>query len=137
MQVSSGEDEAPIVGINVTPLVDVCLVLVIIFMVTAPMFSDPMFKVNLPKAHTQEGEEKDKIVVSISAEGKMAVGEKEVKDKQELTRELQYRISQSQDKYVVFKADQDALHGLLIELMYQAKEAGAKSLTVATEKKRE
>ena len=47
--VSNDNDDA-IVGINVTPLVDVCLVLVIIFMVTAPLMSDPVIKVTLPQA---------------------------------------------------------------------------------------
>ncbi len=52
---ASYSDDAPITDINITPLVDVCLVLVIIFMVTAPMMSDPAIKVDLPKAHTREG----------------------------------------------------------------------------------
>ncbi|MBI5203156.1 MAG: biopolymer transporter ExbD, partial [Elusimicrobia bacterium] len=63
------ETEAEITGINVTPLVDVCLVLVIIFMVTAPLLSNPAFKVDLPVAHTKEGEEKDTITLSLSADG--------------------------------------------------------------------
>jgi len=46
------ESDEPITDINITPLVDVCLVLVIIFMVTAPLFSDPPIKVDLPSAHT-------------------------------------------------------------------------------------
>ena len=50
-------DDDDIIGdINVTPLVDVCLVLVIIFMVTAPMMADPKFKVELPKAETGESQ---------------------------------------------------------------------------------
>ena len=72
------EDDTDLVtGINVTPLVDVCLVLVIIFMVTAPLLSEPVFKVNLPRARTQEGEEKEKIVVSLAKGAKYAVNEKE------------------------------------------------------------
>ena len=50
------EDDA-VVGINVTPLVDVCLVLVIIFMVATPMMSQPAFEVALPVAKTKEGQE--------------------------------------------------------------------------------
>ena len=49
------DDDDIVSGINVTPLVDVCLVLVIIFMVTAPLLNDPVIKVQLPKAHTKEG----------------------------------------------------------------------------------
>ncbi|MFA6004273.1 MAG: biopolymer transporter ExbD, partial [Elusimicrobiota bacterium] len=57
------DDDDIVSGINVTPLVDVCLVLVIIFMVTAPLMSDPVIKVELPRATTKEGEERDKITI--------------------------------------------------------------------------
>lgn len=63
MAFKTDDDTDLVTGINVTPLVDVCLVLVIIFMVTAPLLSEPVFKVSLPQARTQEGEEKEKIVV--------------------------------------------------------------------------
>ncbi len=73
MAMSSGDSDDGIFEINITPLVDVCLVLVIIFMVTAPMFSEPAIKVDLPTANTQEGEEKDKIILTLSKEGHYAV----------------------------------------------------------------
>ena len=131
------EEEDVIVGINVTPLVDVCLVLVIIFMVTAPILSDPIFKVILPKARTQEGEEREKIIVNVSVDGRIAIESVEVKNLDEFTRELKNRLAQSEDSYVIFKADENSTHGLLVELMYRAKEAGASSLTIAAEKKKE
>ena len=126
-----------IVGINVTPLVDVCLVLVIIFMVTAPILSEPVFKVILPKANTQEGEEKEKIVVSVSGDGRIAIESSEIKNIEEFVLNIRDRLDLNEDAYVVFKADEESSHGLLTELMYRAKEAGAKSLTIATEKKKE
>ena len=132
-----GSEEEAIVGINVTPLVDVCLVLVIIFMVAAPMLSEPLFKVILPKALTHEGEEREKIVISVSKDGRISVEAAEVKNLDEFAREIQNRLAQAPDSLVVFKADQDSLHGFLVELMYRAKLAGAKSMTIATEKKGE
>jgi len=60
------EDDA-VTGINVTPLVDVCLVLVIIFMVATPMMSQPAFDVQLPIAKTKEGKEEDKVTIAMSA----------------------------------------------------------------------
>jgi biopolymer transport protein ExbD len=135
---SQGSDqEDVIVGINVTPLVDVCLVLVIIFMVTAPILSDPMFKVILPKAVIREGEEKEKIVVSVSTEGRIAIEAVEVRGLDEFSRELKNRLALSPDSYIVFKADQDSRHGFLVDLMLRAKDAGAKSLTIATDKKKD
>ena len=130
------EDEAMVTGINVTPLVDVCLVLVIIFMVTAPLLSNPVFKVDLPKARTQEGEEKDKVTLSLSAEGRMSVDDKECKKLEEISEELRLKLAASGSKLVVLRADANAEHGMLTELMSRAKEAGALSLTIATLQKR-
>jgi len=131
------EDDSDLVtGINVTPLVDVCLVLVIIFMVTAPLLSEPVFKVNLPSARTQEGEEKEKVVVSLAKEAKYAVNEHEFSGKDEFYAELERAIRGSSVKLVVIKADQDAGYGLLTDVMQRSKEAGASGITIATEQKK-
>ncbi len=127
------ETEAEITGINVTPLVDVCLVLVIIFMVTAPLLSNPAFKVDLPIAHTKEGEEKDKVTISLSADGRMSVDDTEYKKVEELTEELKMKLAASESKLVVLRADANATHGALTDLMSRAKEAGAMSMTIATD----
>ncbi len=127
------DNEALVTGINVTPLVDVCLVLVIIFMVTAPLLSEPVFKVNLPQARTQEGEEKEKIVVSLAKESKYAVNEKAFTVKDEFYKALGLAIKESGLKLVIIKADQDAGYGLLTDVMQRSKEAGASSITIATE----
>jgi len=126
-------DDSLVTGINVTPLVDVCLVLVIIFMVTAPLLSEPVFKVNLPQARTQEGEEKEKIVVSLAQEAKYAVNEKAFTAKDDFYKALERSIRESGLKLVIIKADQNAGYGLLTDVMQRAKEAGAASITIATE----
>jgi biopolymer transport protein ExbD len=133
---SFSDDDDIVSGINVTPLVDVCLVLVIIFMVTAPLFSNPTIKVTLPKAHTKEGEEKDKVTITLGKDGSMALSHREFTSIDALDAELKDRISRSDSKLVVLRADQDALHGRLVDLMAKAKEAGALSLTIATEQKK-
>jgi len=127
------DDEPMVTGINVTPLVDVCLVLVIIFMVTAPLLSEPVFKVNLPTARTQEGEEKEKIVVSLAKDSRYAVNQKEFSAKDGFYAELEDVIRKSNLKLVVIKADQEAGYGLLTDVMQRSKEAGASSITIATE----
>src|SRR5438105_91985 len=116
-------DEELVTGINVTPLVDVCLVLVIIFMVTTPLLSRPIFDVSLPSARTQEGEEKDKVTVSLSADNRMAVDAQELKTLEEVTKALQNKLYMSESKLVVVRADRDATHGQLAELMSRAKDA--------------
>jgi biopolymer transport protein TolR len=129
----SSIDDAPITDINITPLVDVCLVLVIIFMVTAPMMSDPAIKVDLPKAHTREGEEKDKITLTLSKDGEYALDYVKFTDMKKLEATLKQKLAESDSKLIILRADKDALHGQLTDLMARAKDAGALSMTIATE----
>ena len=129
-------EEAPITDINITPLVDVCLVLVIIFMVTAPMMSDPAIKVDLPKAHTREGEEKDKITLTLGKNGDYALDYEKFSDVKVLEERLKEKLAESDSKMVILRADKDALHGQLTDLMARAKDAGAQSMTIATEQEK-
>lgn len=127
------DSDEPITDINITPLVDVCLVLVIIFMVTAPLFSDPPIKVDLPSAHTHEGEEADKITITLSKDGEYAIDAQKFTDPVKLGEALKSALAAKDSKMVVLRADKDALHGQLTDLMARAKDAGAQSLTIATE----
>ena len=71
---SSDDDDGLIAGINVTPLVDVTLVLLIIFMVTAPMLATGV-KVNLPSAKTaQPLDNKQPVIVAVAKDGALSVG---------------------------------------------------------------
>ena len=130
------EDGDLVTGINVTPLVDVCLVLVIIFMVTAPLLSNPLLKVQLPKAHTKEGQEKDKVVITLGQDGRLALDHRVYSNAAAMSGALKARISLSESKLVVLRADENATHGRLVDLMSKAKDAGARSLTIATEQKK-
>jgi biopolymer transport protein TolR len=135
MAMSSGDADEAINDINITPLVDVCLVLVIIFMVTAPMFSEPAIKVDLPTANTQEGEEKDKIVLTLSKDGRYAVDQFKFEDVKQAQAKLREKLAASESKLVILRADREAYHGQLTDLMARAKDAGALSMTIATERR--
>lgn len=133
MAMSSNDDEE-ISGINVTPLVDVCLVLVIIFMVTAPLMSDPVIKVTLPKAHAdQDQKEQEKITITLGKGGELGLDDKVYKTMAEMDDDLKVKLAASETKIVVVRADEDAMHGALADVMAAAKDAGAASLTVATD----
>jgi len=135
VSIVSDEDES-VSGINVTPLVDVCLVLVIIFMVTAPLMSDPVIKVALPKARTHEGEERDKITITLAQDGHLALDQKTYENLDALDADLKDKILLSESKLVIVRADENAEHGRLTEIMSRAKESGASSITIATEQKK-
>jgi biopolymer transport protein ExbD len=128
------DDDDIVAGINVTPLVDVCLVLVIIFMVTAPIMSDPIIKVTLPKAHADKGQqEQDKITITLGKNGEIGLDDKSYKTLNEMEDELKVKLAESASKLVVVRADEDATNGSLTDVMAMAKDAGAQSLTVATD----
>ena len=128
-------DDSIMAGINVAPLVDVCLVLVIIFMVTAPLLSDPPLKGSLPQAKTQEGEEKDKVTVTISADSRFAVNEKVFREEAAMLACVEDTIKNGSSRLLVIRADAEAPYGVLTEVMRRAKEAGASGITIATEQK--
>jgi len=133
MQTGGSQDDI-VTGINVTPLVDVCLVLVIIFMVTAPLFEQPSLQVKLPRTTTEEGEETENTTITITMEGKIAVNEQEV-TAAELESVLKQKMNLSYEKHVIVRADKDALHGELLLAMRIAKKVGALSIAIATEPK--
>jgi biopolymer transport protein TolR len=135
MAMQASADEEEITGINVTPLVDVCLVLVIIFMVTAPMMVQPILQIDLPKASTQEGEEKENISITLGPDGEWAINE-DVLDKEGVAAKLLEKIKTNKDKFVIIRADKNALVGSIEEAMSMAKKAGAKQITLATEQKK-
>src|SRR6185369_3810094 len=94
--------------INVTPLVDVMLVLLIIMMIVAPMLQKGV-PVNLPEATNTEAkpDTADQIVVSIDKDGKLYVNAKEYKESEIVTR-VKTTLEEKNEKTVYLKGDKDA-----------------------------
>lgn len=132
MSVSSCDPRGPIVGINITPLVDVCLVLVIIFMVTAPLMMQPTLPVELPKAKTKEGKETDNVTLTITKDGRWALNETTM-SRTEVEKTLTDKVDASRDGYVIIRADRTVLYSEALDAMRMARSAGAKQYAVATE----
>ncbi len=132
IQEASGDG---ITGINITPLVDVCLVLVIIFMVTAPLLLQPTLSVDLPKATTAEGKERQNVTITITKDGQWALNQ-ETMTFDQVKAGLRDAVEGSPDHYVIIRADKEALHGLALKALKIAKDAGAKAIAIATEQKK-
>lgn len=130
----SNVEEENITTLEITPLVAVALVLVIIFMVTAPLFLQPAMKIILPKAITGEAEERENVTISISQYGKWAVNEEELPF-ENVHQLLRKKIDITRDKYVIIRADQQALHKWLLEAMSISKECGARTVSIKVERK--
>jgi len=117
--------------INVVPLVDIMLVLLIIFMITAPLMQQGI-DVNLPKAKGKSIEEAEKINIVVTKEGKIYVNEKLSK-----MQELQSILSAFKDSNVavLLKADKDVPYGLVAEVMGEIKASGIERIGMITEPK--
>ncbi len=134
----AGERHGMISKVNVVPLIDVCLVLVIILLVTAPMMVQSDVPVDLPQARTREAEDERNVSITLGSDGVLAV------DDQHVTREtlgatLQSRLAQkgNDDVLVVVRADSNAPYVAVRELLDQARAAGAQRVAIATRQKTE
>ena len=118
--------------INVTPLVDVMLVLLVIFMVTAPMMQQGV-QVNLPKADTKAmTQAEESVVVSVDKNGKGFIDKEEVPAGDLRTR-LSAMFATRAKKEVFLKADAGVPYGEVVRAMADIKGAGIERLGMVTE----
>lgn len=117
--------------INVTPLVDVMLVLLIIFMVTAPLLQQGI-DVNLPKAKGKSLPPEERLSIAVKKSGEIFLNSTLV-SMDELPKKLA-AISKL-NPTVILKADKDVPYGLVVEVMGEVKEAGIEKLGMITEPK--
>lgn len=120
--------------INVTPLVDVMLVLLIIFMVTAPMMTQGL-EVDLPETTAKSLRQKEEpIIVTLDKEGKIMLGKIEVG--QALFRQqLEKQFGQNKDQPIFLKADKHVAYGVVVSIMADIKDAGFDKLGMITQTK--
>ena len=128
----------PITKVNVTPIIDVALVLVIILLVTAPMLSVADLPVDLPQAKTREAEDERNLSVTLAQDGSMAV-DNELVPTGGLGVVLARRLAEpgNQDVLVIVRADSNVPYGSIKDVLDQARTAGAARLAIATRQKTE
>jgi len=119
----SSNDDDFISGINVTPLVDVVLVLLIIFMITAPVLYQSAIKVQLPKAKTGEEQPKSPLQFTISREGQV-MWDKDKVDWVTLGQRLAALGASAGEQTAMISADEATPHGTVIKLMDALRQAG-------------
>ena len=116
--------------INVTPLVDVILVLLIIFMVTAPMMSRGI-DVRLPKTESGSDANEDRLVVSVDRDSTIYLNDRPV-NLALLTDKLKSEMQRTGTDFIFLKADQDVSYGRVMSVMDQIKRAGADKVGMVT-----
>lgn len=134
MKIGNDDDDSEIVAeINMTPLIDVMLVLLIVFMVSSTAALESGMDIELPKtALTNEKKDAEILVISLGKDGKVAVQGKSVPP-EEITRKIASELKVLKTESVILEGDTSANLGRAVELMDMAKVAGAKNFSIAAE----
>jgi biopolymer transport protein ExbD/biopolymer transport protein TolR len=123
--------------INVTPMVDVMLVLLIIFMVITPMLqkgvSVDLVKTNNP-TQMPDADKEDSLLVAVTRDGKIFFGSDLIKA-EDLTGKVKDRLTNRSDKRVFVKADANTKYGNVVEVVDNVRSAGVDQLGLLTEKR--
>ena len=129
-----------VADINVTPMADVMLVLLIIFMITTPLLQSGI-TVNLPKAKNPldapEADSKEAVVIAMNREGKLYLAKKQIVE-QDLYEFLLKKFSGGEINRTIFlKADQALAYGRVVEVVNGCRRAGVERIGLMAEKERE
>lgn len=127
-------EQMPVVSrINVTPIIDVALVLVIILLITAPMITALSMEIDLPQAKTRSIEDEVRLSITIGRDGEIAVDD-EVVPRDVLLPMVADRLAGAADQniLVIVRADATTAHGTVKQVIQDVRTAGAKRIAVAT-----
>ncbi len=129
-----GDDAGGIVAeINITPLTDVFLVLLIIFMVTSSVIANTGKKVDLPEAQEASQTPPQAITVTLTAAGEVQVNNKSIK-LEDLRAHLEAILATAEDKTVILRGDKQVVLERAVYVLDQAQLAGAEGFALATTK---
>ncbi|MBI5494993.1 MAG: protein TolR [Deltaproteobacteria bacterium] len=132
MAFSSGSGGGSMSDINVTPLVDVMLVLLIIFMVTTPLMEQGI-QVDLPRTKAQAlTSQEQKLVLTVTKERRVYLGKTEIPEK-ELLQKLKANERVKKEREVYLHADQALPYGVVVNVMGVLKQAGVETLGMVTD----
>jgi biopolymer transport protein ExbD len=131
---SSDESSGIVAEINITPLTDIFLVLLIIFMITSSAMIESGGKVNLPKAVATKSESRG-TTVTLTPKHEIYVNQQKVNE-EKLEPALKKALDTSADKTVILRGDRDVLFGETVKVMSIIKRAGASEIAIAAEMER-
>jgi biopolymer transport protein ExbD/biopolymer transport protein TolR len=128
---TNGRTQSSISDINVTPLVDVVLVLLIIFMVTAPVLQSGI-EVSVPKTRTVKEITEERVVVSINKQQRVFLGNDPI-NINEIKTKLTQKIRDPQHQSIFIRADEDVPFGVFATVMDAVKGAGITNVSIVTQ----
>ncbi len=129
---NDGDDQI-MAEVNLTPLIDIMLVLLIIFMVTSTAALESGLDIELPKTSiTNEKKQDEILIITLNKDGKVALQGKYVDD-DKLSTEMVAKLAELKTESVILEGDTQAFLGKAVEIMDIAKSAGAKNFSIAAE----
>lgn len=127
------DSDEEISDINIVPLVDIILVVLIIFMVTAPALIKPSIEVDLPVASSSDSTEPSFLQVAVTSDGRIIINDLEANE--EIAREIaRIELEKNPKVQAVISADQQAYHQHVIQVMDWLKKEGIEDFAVTTER---
>lgn len=129
----SGQSNAPMAEINIIPLVDVMLVLLIIFMVTTAFTKDTGLQLKLPPAATSRAsaQTSDELVIALGPNNRLTLDGAPASERQ-IAAAMRARVQQNPRTRVVIKGDGRVAYERIVRLMDLARQAGLKSVSLGT-----
>jgi biopolymer transport protein TolR len=127
---NNGRTQSSLADINITPLVDVVLVLLVIFMITAPVLQSGI-EVNIPKTRTVKEITEQRLVVTIDRDQNVFLGDKPV-NVHDLGQRLRDASGDSTKKVIYLRADVRVPFGAFASVMDAVKQAGITNISVVT-----
>lgn len=134
MAMNTGDNNEAIADINVVPLVDIILVVLIIFMVTAPMFMKPTINVNLPKAASGDQTAPSKLNIALTPDGRINLNGAFVSEEEVLAKATE-EVGKNVEVQAIISADKDVPHGRVVGVLDIVKGAGVKKFAISIDKK--
>jgi biopolymer transport protein ExbD len=132
------DEDAEITNINVTPLVDITLVLLIIFMVTTAVIANPEgMRVDKPDAATGQQLERTSILLVCHEDGRIVVDGKELEDDAQINDAILLKLAEDEELQGIVQCDETAQVGGMVHLIDLLRTAGVKKYAIATEKPEE
>jgi biopolymer transport protein ExbD len=129
----SEDDGGPISSINVTPFVDVVLVLLIIFMVTAPLLTQENIGIHLPKASSSDRQLASKIGVAVTRQGQILLNGV-IASPETISTSIKEALKKDPETQALISADEDARHGDVVRAIDLIKSAGMNRFAIQIEK---
>ena len=128
---SNGRTQSALADINITPLVDVVLVLLIIFMVTAPVLQSGI-DVSVPKTKTVKEITEERMVISINKDQRIFLGNDPI-NINEIGNRLRQRIRDPRQQSIFVRADENVPFGVFATVMDAVKQAGFANVSIVTQ----